>query len=87
MTLMSQGQTYSLHANLCGYLMRFQDLVGMVVPTAHTTQQNFLIGSSSKIKFFIHHNADIDISVQEQYLQFWATLDDGQVWSSKISAY
>ena len=24
---------------------------------------------------------------QEQYLQFWATLDDGQVWSSKISAY
>ena len=25
--------------------------------------------------------------VEEQYLQFWATLDDGQVWSSKISAY
>ena len=24
---------------------------------------------------------------EEQYLQFWATLDDGQVWSSKISAY
>ena len=26
-------------------------------------------------------------AIQEQYLQFWATLDDGQVWYSKISAY
>ena len=32
--------------------MKFWVLLAMVAPTAHITQQNFLIGSSSKIKLF-----------------------------------
>ena len=40
----------------------------MVVPTVHTTQQNSLIGSSSKIELFHCHNADIDTSVPIQFL-------------------
>ena len=35
----------------------------MVVPTANTTQQKFLIGLFPKIDLFLGHNADIDISV------------------------
>ena len=43
--------------------MKFWGLLTMVAPIAHITQQNSLIGSSSKIKFFHWHDADIDISV------------------------
>ena len=40
----------------------------MVAPTAHTTQQTFLIGFPPKLSFFIGHNADINISVPIQFL-------------------
>ena len=43
--------------------MKFWGLLAMVAPTAHITQQNFLIGSFPKIKFFIGQDDVVNISV------------------------
>ena len=47
---------------------KFCGLLAMVAPTAHITQQNFLIGSFLKIEFFIGQDDIIDISVPIQSL-------------------
>ena len=65
---MIQGQAYYPNANPSSYPIKIWDVVGTVVPTAHTTQQKSLIGSSSKIKLFIGHNADVNISVTILFL-------------------
>ena len=44
LTLTDQGQTYKPKCNHKRYPMELYGLVGMVVPTAVTTQQTFVIG-------------------------------------------
>ena len=43
--------------------MKFWGLLAMVAPTAHITQQNFLIGSIPRIEFFIGQDKVTNISV------------------------
>ena len=60
---MDEGQTNNPNVTPSSYQIKFWGLLAMVAPIAHITQQNPLIGSSSKIKFFICQNADADMSV------------------------
>ena len=49
---MDKGQTNNPNLTPSSYPTKFWGLLAMVAPTAHITQQNFLIGSSSKIEGF-----------------------------------
>ena len=48
LTLMVQGWVYNPNVTPSGYPIKFWGVFGMVAPIAHTTQQNFLIGSFAK---------------------------------------
>ena len=52
LTLTDKRQTNKPNVSPSCYQMKFWGLLAMVAPTAHITQQNSLIGSSSKIKPF-----------------------------------
>ena len=49
---MDEGQTNNPNVTPSSNPMKFCGLLAMVAPIAHITQQNSLIGSSSKIKLF-----------------------------------
>ena len=60
---MDEGQTNNPNVTPGSYPMIFWGLLAMVFPIAHITQQNSLIGSSSKLSFFLGHDTDVNISV------------------------
>ena len=49
---MDEGQTNNPNVTPSSHPTKFWGLLAMVAPTAHITQQNFLIGAFPKIKFF-----------------------------------
>ena len=63
LTLTIHRQTYNPNSNPSIYPMELWGLVGMVAPTAPTTQQKVLIGLFPKNEFFHCHDADIYNSV------------------------
>ena len=49
---MEEGQTNNPNLTPSSYAIKFWGLLAMVAPTAYITQQNSLIGLSSKIEHF-----------------------------------
>ena len=50
--LTDEGQANNSNVTPRSHPIKFWGLLAMVAPTAHITQQNFLIGSFIKIEFF-----------------------------------
>ena len=86
---MDEGQSNNPNVTPRGQPMKFWVLLAMVAPTAHITQQKFLIGSFPKIKVFHCQDDVVDISdpIQSLPMRFSPHMPLTHIYMSHISHF